>query len=133
MILKYITLHKAAKIHKCTYVNLYQAVQRKALKAVKINGILNTTEEWLNTYLVNRNDREIVAHFNGKRTFNPANQEYSTKKAASILGISLPKFYKLVYSGQVKTYRKGAYHVVTQQAIENYLNKTETIEYEYVS
>lgn len=131
--MEYITLHQAAKSYGCTYINLYQAVYRKALKAVKVNDVLHTTQEWLNTYTANRNDREIVAYYNGKRTFNPVAQEYSTKKAASILGISLPKLYKLVYSGQIKTYRKGAYHVITQQAIENYLNKTEVIEYEYVS
>lgn len=129
----YIRLRQAANNMGVTYHNLRYAVLRKSLQAVRINGMLHTTDGWLAEYQKNRRDREKTARFNGKKTFEDQREEFSTKRVAMMLGIKKQHVYWLIYTGQLKTMRRGSYHVVTQESLNVYLNKTEIIVTEYVS
>ena len=128
----YIRLADAAKALGYWYHTLFYATKRKSLQAVRINGILHTTDGWVAEYLKNRTDREKTARFNGKKTFEDRREEFSTKRVAKILGVKKQRVYRLIYTGQLKTIRRGSYHVVTQESIDQYLNKTEVIVTEYV-
>ena len=129
----YITILEASRKMHVTAIGLYQAVRRKSLKIVKRNGVMYTTAGWLKEYYKNSRNKEIVSRFNGKKTFDDARQEYSVKRVAKILGIKRQNVYNLIYAGHLKTFRRGFYHIITQQSIENYINKTETIVTEYVA
>lgn len=130
--MNYITLKKAAEKMKLTYVAVYRAAKRKSLKSVKINEVLHTTEGWINEYKKNWRNKEIVSRFNGRKTFDESLGEMSVKKAAKVLGIKRANLYNLIYAGEIKSIRKGVYHIITHKDIENYVNKVETITTELV-
>ena len=128
----YITIAQAAKSMGVSYYALWCATQRRSLQAVKINKVLHTTEGWLTEYRKNSRNKEIVSRFNGRKTFDPRYDEFSTKKVAKLLGIKKQRVYWLIYTGQLKTIRKGSYHVITQDSLNSYLNKTEVFVHEAV-
>ena len=128
----YISIRDAANKLGLTYYALYCAVGRKSLKAVKRNDILHTTEGWLKEYVKNNRDKEKVSRFNGMKTFDETKGEYCVKRAAKMLGLKKQRVYWLIYTGQLKTTRKGSYHIITQANIDAYLNRTETIVTEVV-
>lgn len=123
----YITIREAANKLGVTYYSLYCAVGRKSLKAVKRNDVLHTTEGWLREYKKNSRNKEITSRFNGMKTFDERKGEYCVKRVAKMLGLKRQQVYWLIYTGQLKTIRKGSYHVVTQESMDAYLNKTEII------
>lgn len=129
----YITLQEASRKIDVTYMALYSAVGRKSLKAVKRNGVLNTTMGWIGEYQKNLRNKELRSRFNGKKTFDEALGEFSTKRVTKMLGIPRNRLFWLIYTGQIKTMRKGCYHIITQNDIDNYINKTETIVTETVA
>ncbi len=131
--MEYITLLEAAKKLHVTYYGLYCAARRKSLKVVKQNDVLHTTMGWIKEYHKNSRNKEIVSRFNGKKTFDDARQEYSVKRVAKLLGIKRQNVYNLIYAGHLKSFRRGFYHIITQESIERYINKTETIVTEYVA
>ena len=130
--MNYISLRQAAINYGVTYYGLYCAVGRKSLKAVRINDVLHTTEGWLREYYKNARDKEKVSRFNGMKTFDERKGEYCVKRVAKLLGLKKQQVYFLIYTGQLKTTRKGSYHIITQANIDAYINKTETIVTEVV-
>lgn len=134
----YITLHAAAAKMGITYMAAYRAVKRKSLKAVTMKTdfykpVMHTTEGWIAEYQKNNNNRELHSRFNGKRTFDETKQEFCVKRVAAMLGIRKQSVYWLIYTGQLHTFKKGSYHVVTQSSIESYINKTQVTVTELVS
>lgn len=129
----YITLKDAAVLHGVTYYAMYCATRRKTLKCVKINDILHTTPGWIREYKKNSRDKEVTSRFNGMKTFDETRQEYCVKRVAKMLGLKKTAVYWLLYTGQLKSIKKGVYHVITKDQIESYLNRTETFVTEYVS
>lgn len=130
--MNYISLRQAAINYDVTYYSLYCAVGRKSLTAVKINDVLHTTEGWLREYYKHARDKEKRSRFNGMKTFDERKGEYCVKRAAKLLGVPKQRIYWLIYTGQLKTTRKGSYHIITQENIDAYVNRTETIVTEMV-
>ena len=129
----YLSLYDIAKIKGMSYAGIFAAAKRKSIQSIRINGVLHTTEAWFDEYQRYLGDRELRSRFNGKKAFDPKREEYCVRRVAERLGVRKQHIYWLIYTGQLKTYRKGSYHVITEDSLQAHLNRTEIIIKEYVA
>jgi Helix-turn-helix domain len=66
-----------------------------------------------------------------KTTAHTANQTYTAQQAQAVLGIKHDKFYNLVNSGQLETFKNGRRYV-TAEAIDRYQQEQMKLERERV-
>ena len=118
--MKMLTILEASDYLKVSRQAVYIAIQKKRIKANKVNGKFLISERMLDDYRKTKHDRRISLKLTDK--------EFTTKDAAKLMGIGKSALYYMIRGGGVKSHRRGFAYIITQKEIDNFLkNKNVTI------
>src|ERR1051326_1319589 len=112
-----------AKVHRQT---VYLAVRHGKLPAFKKNKRIMLTKEDYDQYRINKYTPDH-RRFNGEKLFDLDQGLYCLNQVAKILSsvLQIPFAYftvlRMVRRGEINSFRKGRYYVVTRTAVEKYL------------
>lgn len=125
----YIKILVASRIANISESAVYQAMKRGALQYKIIRGLRYTTKDWLNAYLISKNNRQRV-HFQGKPLYDFHKGEWSVKMTATYMNTSINIVHMYIRKGELKTQRRGSYHVVDRDSV---MEKMKVLEKESIS
>jgi excisionase family DNA binding protein len=126
---EYIKVDTAADLAGLTVQTIYKAIRKGVLKYKTIARVRYTTKPWLNDYLSSRFDRQRVC-FQGKRCFDYLAGEWSVKMAATYLQTTIQSIHYMIRNGHIKSYRKGSYHVIPRESVDQMMATRGYIRYE---
>lgn len=113
---KYMTMLEAARMLEISQSALYQAIKRGGLRFTMIKGKKHTSKEWLNSYLTSKNNRDRV-FFQGKPLYDYHKGEWSVKMTAYFLKTSINIVHMMLRRGDIKSFRRGIYHIVRRETV----------------
>ena len=123
-----IDVYEAQKIMKCGLANIWMLIRRLSLKAVKRSGKLYTCQEWIEEYYENRRSKDHNSIFNGRKVFDESAGELSATMCANELGLTKSHIQYYLETGRLKSFRKGAYHVILREELDRFIAE-ELIDY----
>ena len=119
---EYMTVPQVADYMGCTVQNIYQAIWRGRLRAIKFNDQRLVKKEWVDKYIrYYKSKQESV--MNGKKVFNAEKGEYSAKMASETFNIDIQHLYYLAREGRIPCTRKGSYVVFHHKDLVRYLER----------
>lgn len=85
-----------------------------------------TCEEWIDEYHENKRSKDLHSVFNGRKVFDEAEGELSIAMCAKELGVAKCNVNYYVRTGRLRTFRKGAYHVILRSEFERFVREEMT-------
>lgn len=131
-----ITLRQAAKFLGISYQAVNQAVERGTLQhqmkkiLVSFKGILkekmvkHTTVRWIYDFQDNKRDIKRLKIY-GKPIFDHEDGIYTVDDVSKMLNMTKRKIHYWISVGELKTRRKGVYHMIMKEDIERFLRRAE--------
>ena len=115
-------VEEVKKIMHVTYQAVIMALKSQKLKGIKKNGKWYINSKDVEEYKKNKYVREKSVR-NGELVFDPDKNEYSTFQAACLLKCKIQRIYYLLRLGRLKGSRKGSTWVITENNVNDYLEK----------
>lgn len=115
--MEYITIKQASAYLAVTEQLIYKQIRLYLIKAVKIDGKLHTTTQWLDEYEKKKGTSEH-AQYKGRPINRPERGEYSVPYCAKVLGVNRMYILNRINRGKIATFRKGLYFVLPEHELK---------------
>lgn len=109
----YIDIPQAASYLSVTVQCVYKQIRLYKIKALKLQGKIMTTTQWLDEYEKSKGKPENFV-FAGVPVNRPEKGEYSVPYVAEVLGVNRMFVLNRIARGKIAVKRKGIYYIIPE-------------------